>query len=482
MRRALALATLVFGIAPASSQPDGALRFRECFQDVGYGPTACTPGRHIIGPTAVEISHDGRNLYVTSVGGLVPGVAVFTIDRRVGALSQLPGARGCVSQTGASSDGGLCATEARLIQPAALAESPDGRHVYVVSANPSSTIVTLARDRLSGGLSVVPGSHGCVSARERPDCVRVRAITRATAIAASPDGRHVYVTASDDDAVAVFTRDPRTGKLTQLGGDDGCVSADGTDGDGGVCGKGGGIDDPTALAVSADGRNVYAAGGLSDAVAIFARDGRDGALRQLAGVAGCLSASSSRTGTQCGVARGILYPSSVTVSPDGRNVYLASWGGLIAAFGRDRRTGALRQLPGTAGCLVDPGWSIQGCAPARLLPRPTAIAVSPDGRNVYVSTDGASAASPPSKGVAVFARSPSGALLQLPGENGCASDDGSDGYAGACASVPPLALAVYDLTVSPDGKSVYVLADALAAFARRGSDPVPKLPLLRPSR
>ena len=77
----------------------------------------------------------------------------------------------------------------------------------------------------------------------------------------------------------------------------------------------------------------------------------------------------------------------------------------MAVFARDSRTGALRQLPGRAGC-VDPGGS-DGCARGRALFAPAAVAVSPEGGNEYV-------ASAFGDTVAVFNRdSVSGALRHL---------------------------------------------------------------------
>ena len=59
------------------------------------------------------------------------------------------------------------------------------------------------------------------------------------------------------------------GALSQLGGTSGCVSEDGW---GGECADGKALDSAGAVAVSPDGRNVYVASFLSDAVAAFDRD------------------------------------------------------------------------------------------------------------------------------------------------------------------------------------------------------------------
>ena len=77
------------------------------------------------------------------------------------------------------------------------------------------------------------------------------------------------------------------------------------------------------MAVSPDGRSVYAVGGTG--VAVLGRDARTGTIAQLAG--------------RAGVARGagVGDTRSVAVSPDGRNVYAASEDrNAVAVFARRR--------------------------------------------------------------------------------------------------------------------------------------------------
>ncbi len=88
-----------------------------------------------------------------------------------------------------------------------------------------------ARPQVSavGSLAQLPGKAGCLVDRSTgargskapKGCRRVRALggpapfLGSNAIAISPDGRNVYVASSSSDAIAVFTRNARTGKLTQ---------------------------------------------------------------------------------------------------------------------------------------------------------------------------------------------------------------------------------------------------------------------------
>ena len=107
------------------------------------------------------------------------------------------------------------------------------------------------------------------------------------------------------------------GSLTRLKGTAGCVSLAGKRG----CTRGRALDGAHGVAVSAGGGSVYVASPGSDAVAVFRRAGRTGALRQLRGVAGCVSLAGRH---RCGRARALRDPSAIVVSQDSRNVYVGS--------------------------------------------------------------------------------------------------------------------------------------------------------------
>ena len=134
------------------------------------------------------------------------------------------------------------------------------------------------------------------------------------------------------------------------------------------------------MTLSPDERFVYV-GDLQDAVAIFARNPRSGGLTQLPGTAGCIS----ETGADgCATARGIYGSHRVTITRDGRSAYLAGkrggkGGSTLAVFSRNPATGALRQLPGPAGCFTEDG--SDGCAvgrsPSRFIPRGSSLTFHP---------------------------------------------------------------------------------------------------------
>ena len=94
---------------------------------------------------------------------------------------------------------------------------------------------------------------------------------------------------------------------------------------------------------------------------------------QLPGRGGCLVDRSEPAGgcTRVRALRGpapFVGSNAVAISPDGRNVYVASArSNAIAVFKRDARTGELVQSPGSAGCIATKGAG--GCATALALPR-----------------------------------------------------------------------------------------------------------------
>jgi DNA-binding beta-propeller fold protein YncE len=354
-----------------------------CVSEAGGGP--CTDGKGLLDPFAVAVSQDGKSVYVA--GAESNAVAVFARDRETNVLQQLAGSDGCVSQDGSNGD---CGDGRGLDRPVGLAVPRDGNQVYATAGDSTSIAVLARNERPTAPLGVL-SQVACLSATDG-ECTEQPNLSAAIGVKTSPDGRHLYVVAQGDGAVLAFKRNAKTGALTPLAGLDACVSRDGS---GGACTPGRGLLGARAIAVSRDGRNVYVASEFGSAVAIFARDRKTGALRQLEGLDGCV-AEGGIPGV-CAAGKALLSTRGVTVSRDGRNVYVASPGSdAVAVFARDRRTGKLAQLPGTAGCVSETGTS-GACADGKALRNAGAVAVSNDGKSVYVAsfTSGA---------VAVFAR------------------------------------------------------------------------------
>ena len=144
---------------------------------------------------------------------------------------------------------------------------------------------------------------------------------------------------------------------------------------------------------------------------------------------------------QAGV-QGLAMAQDVVVSPDGKHVYAVSEGDdAVVRFSRDATTGALTFVQ----AIVDGVAGVTGIEAA------TAVAISPDGATLYVTSganDGA---------VAVFARNAtSGALTFVEAEV-----NGQNNVSGLTVGE--------DVVVSPDGKHVYVLGftpGAVLTFTR----------------
>ncbi len=308
--------------------------------------------------------------------------------------------------------------------PGGVALSPDGKNVYTASGY---GVARFDRDVSTGAVSQPSGAQGCISSGSEP-CREGHAVAFSSGVAVSPDGKSVYVAShcfpTNTSAVVRLKRNTSNGAISQPAGAAGCISDDGS----GPCADGHAIGLPQRLAVSPDGKNVYVAsaqGNSPGAVLILNRDTSTGAITQPAGTAGCISEDGSRG--ECTDARGIgPVQYDVAVSPDGKSVYVASFGGGIARFDRDTSTGALTQPAGAAGCITDDGSG--PCADGHAIGSPTSLAVSPDGTSVYAGTS-ISSSTPPGDGISALVRlkrnTSNGAITEPCRNAGCISSDDS---------------------------------------------------------
>ena len=172
-----------------------------------------------------------------------------------------------------------------------------------------------------------------------------------SAFAVSPDGRDVYVSTSADDAV-VHLRRGTNGTLTPAeciddndapGGPDACALS--TDG----------LHAASDVAVTPDGRNVLAVSEVDSALVNLDRDPATGVLTP----AGCVIDNDTPQDTCAQSTNGLAAPEGVAISPDGRDVYVASFGDeAISQIRRDPVTGVL--TPG--GCVDDNDTGPEACA------------------------------------------------------------------------------------------------------------------------
>jgi len=262
-----------------------------------------------------------------------------------------------------------------------LALSPDGSELYVTSdAHP--TVAILRRDSVTGALSQAAGTAGCVvaAAGSRGCSAGKIASGSATGIAVAPDGRNVFVIVdgeTPDGLVSTrldsFARSA-AGALRRLGGRSGCLHPS----HGKPCPGGRGLRTIEGVALSPDGRSLYLTSGFSSkagAISIFRR-GPANTLTQASGKQACLAAN----GGECRGDPALAFAGGVTVSPDGTGVYVLTLYG-VAVLDRDE-SGALT-APAGAACISD---FKSSCTKARGLEATTGLAVSPDAKNLYVTS------------------------------------------------------------------------------------------------
>lgn len=379
-----------------------------------------------MGSRAIAVSPDGKYVYVAASRS--DAIAIFRRDASTGRLTQPPGTGGCVAVKGAAG----CANAIGLDGPSSVAISADGRSLYATSRG-SESISAFRINASNGALSQLPASAGCISGLPVPVCAAGRALLGPDVVVVSPDGRNVYVGSFFGNAVAVFDRDLSSGALTQPGDSTGCL-AEAIAG----CTTGIALGAPEGMAISGDGANIYVATALSSALVVLTRDRSTGALTQASDGSGCIvymPLSGCTTGVQLSGANAVAFK-------PGGDVYATSLlSNSVTAFTRTS-SGALIQKQGTFGCLV---WlRAVGCSFGRALRAPEGLAISPDGKNVYVAAFGTGAIDVLDRG------SKAGKLTQKPGRAGCL----------APRSVPGCTLAralrgVSSIALSPDGRYLY---------------------------
>jgi DNA-binding beta-propeller fold protein YncE len=434
---ALLLAGLL--VAGEAVGATGDLGYDGCVSNDGSGGLcADAPGTPLSGAGAIALSPDSKSLYVAS---LRSGTITHFFAAANGQISY----DGCVSNDGS---GGLCADApgSPLANADGVAVSPGGGSVYVASeglagAGPGTVTHFFAAPH--GQLSY----DGCVSNDASAGCATVpgSSLNAANAVAVSPDGSSVYVTAATGYIVHFFAA--AGGQLTY----DGCISNDGS---GGLCvdAPGTPLSGADSVAVSPNGRSVYVASAASGTVTHFFA-----APAGQISYDGCVSGDGS--GGACAVASpdALGSPTSVAVSPDGKSVYVAAaQPGAVSHF----FAAPAGQLT-YDGCISNDG-SGGACAnaPGSPLGTATSVAVSPDGSSVYVASPAASGT------LSTFAVASGGQLTY----SGCISSDGSDG---ACTDAPGTSLqGVTRVAVSPNGNSVYAgsfSGGTITHFFRSGS-------------
>jgi DNA-binding beta-propeller fold protein YncE len=303
-------------------------------------------------------------------------------------------------------------TVAARMRPLGLAVSPDARSLYVANAGcfedadpcidaGDGDSVSQYNIGATGNLS--PKSPPTVAAGDSP-----------TDLAVSADGKSVYVADEASNGVSQYDIGPG-GKLSPKSPAIGAT-----------------VDEAVAVAVSPDGESVYVVSGDNEVL------GGDNAVYQYdVGLGGTLSPKSPLVVDAGDRANDIV------VSPDGKSVYVVNIG-VFYSF-PSRNTASVSQYN------VGPGGTLSPKSPAMVSTgvQAVALAVTPNGKSIYVVSPGFGTGTGGSDNVYQYEVGPSGAL--------------------APKSPPRVATgeAPHDIVVSPDGESVYVTAGT--SSPQRGS-------------
>jgi 6-phosphogluconolactonase (cycloisomerase 2 family) len=453
VRRVLAAVVAGMLCALAAAPGSGAALIEQLPRGTGcfvpgprYGDRWCARGTAIFGPDSVVVAPDGRGVYVVTrdpdhlLGIGSSSLVAYDRNPRTGALRQ----RACFSDDagdGREGTDGTCIDADALQSANDIAISPDGRSLYVSSD--LGAIAIFARDPANGAVR----QAGCVK-DWAPDsrCADAQGMARPVSVTVSPDGRFIHVTSRQSNSIVTFARDSVSGLLRQSS----CVSDTGLDG---LCMDVAALVSPTALAVSPDGRSAYVTTAKEqNSLVAFSRDPATGTLAP----AGCFMSGPTRV-PACRLTPGLLDASAVTVSPDGRNVYVTAIdSNSIVTFRRDTRTGTIDPFD----CIAGPdGDDPRHCRKGDKLSYAADVAVTPDGRGLVLVAAGDDA-------VAVYSRDRSTGRLQ---RRACLEWQREDRVCRPAHGI----FGPKGLALSPRADHVYVTADTGNAVAAFRLDPAP---------
>jgi len=404
----------------AATGISGQLNYSGCYSE----PAAdgCSAARDMNEPVNVALQDDESRVFVASHSS--DAIAVFNRDRKTGLLTQYPGPRGCLSQTG---DGGTC-SDGRALTGVTDVVSHD--EFIFWTADTANAVGAASKNASSRVFEMSDNGNACISEDGSSGCLDGHGLTAPTSIETGPGGSTLYVGA--DSSVAFLTRSKGSSGLNQSSGGSGCINDDGSDGctDGYVPGP------VTDLLLSNDGRFVYAAasGGLLDdgAVLVFARDA-SGKLTEV----DCINNTGSNG---CVAGFEIQNPMSLSAdhSSQNSNLYVAANGSnAVDVLTRNFKTGALGEIQ----CWNELG--LGGCEDGYDLTSPKRVQLYKTNKFVYVAAG---------DNVSSFSRDKhTGLLTQLPMPAACTSETGDGGN---CIDGNGLTGAT-GLTSSGGGKNVY---------------------------
>jgi 6-phosphogluconolactonase (cycloisomerase 2 family) len=348
----------------------GALTFAQCIEGGDLEGATCPDVLPLDGADAVAVSGDGRSVYVASFDA--DAILRFNRNTTTGAISF---AQCFQDKSDAPSDVAECDDRGGLNAATSVTVSADGRSVYAAGLS-DDAIVRFNRNATTGVLTFAECFDDEDTGPEAA-CPPAPGLDAATSVEVSRDGRSLYAAGSEDDAIVRFNRNTTTGEIgfAQCFQDKADALADET-----ACADRVGLNGANSVAVSGDGKSLYATSFFDAAIVRFSRNTTTGALT----FAECFDDEDMNPeGTTCPGTPGLDNASSVAVSPDGRSLYTASLADAIVHFNRNTTTGAL----GFAECFDDEDTNLEGarCLGAPALDAPVSVAVSVDGRSLYAA-------------------------------------------------------------------------------------------------
>ncbi|MDQ8185178.1 beta-propeller fold lactonase family protein [Pelagicoccus sp. SDUM812002] len=219
----------------------------------------------------------------------------------------------------------------------------DGGHVYVASLK-NDAISYFSRNQTNGELTYSNFVTQADFGENALDGVR--------SLAMSPDGEFVYAVSMFSNSLATFDRDKASGSLSFV---DAIYDADnGVDG----------LDGPRSIVMSPDGKNLYVAAYDDSKLSVYSRN-------TVNGVASFLGVYEE--GDQ-GVQE-LSSPHALAMSPDGKSLYVALWSNEIIVFARESASGLLTYQSRLT--------YLEGESKKQ---SPRALALSPDGKFLYVAS------------------------------------------------------------------------------------------------
>jgi len=247
-------------------------------------------------PEGLFVSPDDKHLYVASEDD--DAILAFNINQ---SSCQLTFIAAITDGTGGANN---------LNGTSRVTVSPDGKFVFVTGRS-DDAVTVFSRNSVDGTLTFVQDVEDGVGG--------VNNLEGAEFLMVSPDGKHLYVTSRDDDAVSTFSINSTSGMLTFVQD-----IADGTSG-------ANNLDSPKLVMLSPDGQHVYVASNNDNAITVFSRNSTTGVLTFVEDIVDGVGGITSLEGAY-----------GIKLSPDGKFVYVASDNdAAVTVFSRNSTTGQL---------------------------------------------------------------------------------------------------------------------------------------------